>query len=74
MASNYPERISLFELTHMKSVTDLIAIDVEAPRIDGEYSLEKGFNELIPMNPWMILYLSINHVDSCHDFVHGLLN
>ena len=49
--SNYPERISLFDLTHMMSVADHVAIGVETPRIDSGCSLEKEFTELIRFNP-----------------------
>ena len=51
MTSNYPERISLSNLTHMMSMADLVAIGVEKPRIDIGCSLEKEFTELICMNP-----------------------
>ena len=50
-ASNYPERIELFNPTHMMSIVDSIAISVETLRIDGGCSLEKEFNKLIRMNP-----------------------
>ena len=53
--SNYPERITLSDLTHMMSMTDLVVIGVETPRIDSRCSLEKEFTELIRMNPWMVL-------------------
>ena len=49
--SNYPERIALSNLTHMVSITDLVAIAVERPRIDSGCSLEKEFTELISVNP-----------------------
>ena len=49
--SNYPERITLSDLTHMMSMADLVAIDVEIPMIDSGCSLEKEFIELICMNP-----------------------
>ena len=49
--SNCPERITLSDLTHMMSVTDLVAIGAETPRIDKGCSLEKEFTELICMNP-----------------------
>ena len=48
--SNYSERITLFDLTHMMSMADLVAISVETSRIDRGYSLEKEFIELICMN------------------------
>ena len=49
--SNYPERISLSNPTHMMSMADLIAIGVETLRIDSGFSLEKEFTKLIHMNP-----------------------
>ena len=49
--SNYLERVALSDLTHIMSITDLVAIDVETPRIDSGCSLEKKFTELIRMNP-----------------------
>ena len=49
--SNYLERITLSDLTHMISMADLVAISVETPRIDSGCSLEKEFIELIRMNP-----------------------
>ena len=45
--SNYPKRITLSDLTHMMSMADPVAIDVETPRIDSGCSLEKEFTELI---------------------------
>ena len=49
--SNYPERTTLYNPTHMMSKANLIAIDVETLRIDSGFSLEKEFIELIHMNP-----------------------
>ena len=49
--SNYPERITLSDLTHIMSMTDLVPIGVETPRIDRGCHLEKEFTELIRMNP-----------------------
>ena len=49
--SNYPERITLSDLTHIMSMADPVAINVETPRIDSGCSLEKEFTELISMNP-----------------------
>ena len=51
MTSNYLERITLCNPTHMMSMVDPIAISVETLRIDSGCSLEKEFTELIPMNP-----------------------
>ena len=48
---NYPERISLCNLTHMMSMADPVTIGVETLRIDSGCSLEKEFTELIRMNP-----------------------
>ena len=49
--SNYLERITLSNPTHMMSMADPIAISVETLRIDSGWSLEKEFTELIRMNP-----------------------
>ena len=49
--SNYSKRISLFDLTHMMSMANIIAIGVETLKIDSECSLEKEFTKLIRMNP-----------------------
>ena len=49
--SNYLERITLSNPTHMMSMTDPIAIGVETLRIDSGCFLEKEFTELIRMNP-----------------------
>ena len=58
----------------MMSMADLIAIGMETLMIDSRCSLEKEFTELIRMNPLMVLYLTINQVDSCHGCVCGPLN
>ena len=58
--SNYPERITLSNPSHMMSMVDPIAIGVETLRIDSGCSLEKEFTELIRMNPRMVLYLTVN--------------
>ena len=63
--SNYP--------THMMSMVDPIAIGVETLMIDSGCFLEKEFTELIRKNLLMILYLNVNHVDSCHGCVCGPL-
>ena len=49
--SNYAERISLSDLTHMKSVDDPVAIGIETPMIDCGCSLNKELTRLICMNP-----------------------
>ena len=71
--SNYPERITLYNLTHMMSMADPTTISVETLRIDSGCSSEKEFTELIHMNPSMVLYLTVNQVDSCHGCVCGPL-
>ena len=47
----YLERITLFDLTHMMSMADLVAIGVETLKIDNGCSMEKEFTELICINP-----------------------
>ena len=54
----YLERITLFDVTHMMSMVDLVAIGMETLRINSKYSLEKEFSELIPMNPSIVLYVT----------------
>ena len=49
-ASNYSERITLFDLNHMMTMVDDIAINVETPRIDSGYLLKKEFIKLICIN------------------------
>ena len=47
---NYLKKIVLSNLTHMMSMVDLLANNVETLRIDIEYFWEKLFIELIYMN------------------------
>ena len=49
--SNYLKRITQCDLTYMMSMANLVAINVETPRIDSGCSLEKDFIKLIRMNP-----------------------
>ena len=49
--SNYLERITLSDPTHMMSMADHVVIGVETLRIDSWCSLEKEFTKLICMNP-----------------------
>ena len=51
MTSNYLERITLSDLTHMMSIVDPVAIGVKTLRIKSKCSLEKEFTELIRINP-----------------------
>ena len=51
MISNCPQRITIFDSTHMISMADLIDIGVKTLRIDNGCSLEKELTELIRMNP-----------------------
>ena len=48
--SNYLERITLSDPTHMMSMIDPVAIGVETLRIDSGCSLKKEFTELMYMN------------------------
>ena len=50
MTSNYPERMTLSNPTHMMILADPIAIRVDILWIDSGCSLEKEFIELIRMN------------------------
>ena len=49
--SNYSKIIVLSDPTHMMSMVDPIAIDVQTLIIDSGCFLEKEFTELIRMNP-----------------------
>ena len=57
----------------MMSIANHVAIVIETPMINSGWSLEKEFTKLICMNPLMVLCQSVNHVDSCRDYVHGPL-
>ena len=54
------------------SMADPIIIGLETLRIDNGYSLDKEFNDLICMNPLIVLYLIVYQVDSYHDYICGL--
>ena len=41
--SNYSKRITLFDLTHIMSMTDLVVISKETLRTDNGFSLDKEF-------------------------------
>ena len=43
---------------------DKVTISVKTLKIDNGYFLEKDFAESIYMNAWMVLYLTVNQVDS----------
>ena len=43
------EKITLYDLTHMMNMTNLVAISVKITRIDSGYSLKKNFIKLIHM-------------------------
>ena len=49
--SNYLERITISDSTHMMSMVDPVAIDVETLEIDCGCSLEIELTEYISMNP-----------------------
>ena len=53
--SNYLERMTLFDPTHMMSMSDLVALGVKTLRIDSRCSLEKELTKLIYLNPRMLL-------------------
>ena len=58
--SDYPERKTLFDSTHVMNMIDPMAIYVETLMMDSGCSLEKQYTELIHMNPKMILCKTIN--------------
>ena len=57
----------------MMSMADTIIIYIETLRVDSGCSLEKEFTKLIRMNPGIVLYLTVNQVDSCYSYVCGPL-
>ena len=57
----------------MMSMAYLVAIGVETLRINSMCSLEKDFTGLFPMNHLMVLYPTINQVDSYHGCLCGPL-
>ena len=57
----------------MMSTANPVAINMETLRTDSGCTIEKEFIELIYVNPLILLYLTINKVDSCHGFQHVLL-
>ena len=65
--------MSLSDPTYIISIADLVAIDVELPRIDSGYSLEKDFTKLICINLLIVLCQIVNQVGSCHSYICGPL-
>ena len=57
----------------MMSMVDHVAIGVETSKIDSGCSLEKEFTKSIRMNSLMVLYKTVNRVNSCHNCVCGPL-
>ena len=55
--------MAISDQTHVISMTDIVSISMERPKVDSEYPLEKEPTRLICINPNMILYLSVNHVN-----------
>ena len=52
--SNYLGKIPIYDPTHMMSMTDPLAINVETLRVDSGCSLEKEFIKLIHV---MVVYM-----------------
>ena len=50
MTSNYPKRITLFDLTYTMSITDLVAIYVKMLRKYSGCFMKKEFNDMIRIN------------------------
>ena len=55
--SNYPERILPYDLTHMISMADLVAIGMVTLMIDSGCSLEEEFTKLIRINLLTVVIL-----------------
>jgi hypothetical protein len=60
----YPVRLVQITPAHMMRVTDLIVTCVETLRRICRCSLENEFTELIRLNRWMVMYLTVNQLDS----------
>ena len=56
MDINYPKRISLSNLIHMMSMGNLVAINMNTPRVDNDSSLE-GNPITINMDAWTKDYM-----------------
>ena len=67
--SKYLERVTLFNLTHKMHMDGLVALDVDTLKVNNGCPLEKQFTKLIHRKPLMVLYLTVNHIDSCHDCI-----
>ena len=63
----------LYDLTHMMSMVDIVAIHMDTLMIDSGYSMKKELIKRIHLNPEMVVYLTINQVDLCHGCVCGPL-
>ena len=55
------------------SIADPIAIGVKIPKTYNMCSLEKEIIELIHMNLLIILYPTVNYIDSSHSCICGPL-
>ena len=60
MTSNYLERMTMSDSNHIINMIDPLVVLIGTPRIDSRCSLEKEFIQLISMNPFMVLNLTIN--------------
>ena len=69
----FKKDIKLSKKKNMMSMIDSTSTIIEIPWIDTSCSSNKEFTKLILMNPCVVLYLTINHVDSCHGCVRGHL-
>ena len=58
--SNYLEKITLSNLTHIMSMNNLVAIDVKILRIDSKRFLQKNFTILICIKTQLVLYQTVN--------------
>ena len=56
---NYLERITLYDLTHMMSMANPVAISVETLKIDSGCSLEKEFTELRTKLSIKLIHVSV---------------
>ena len=61
----------LLDLTAITSIANLVSIGVKTLKIDSGRFLEKYFIGMMNVNPHIVLYLTVNSVDSSHNCVCG---
>ena len=68
-----PRKMTLFDYTNMMSMVDLVAINMETPKIDSGCNLNKKLHWIDLYESLNDILLTLNHFDICHDYVCGPL-